>query len=429
METNSPAVKDSGNISPQLRSLLSLSFTCIKGLVLEEKALRTGFEALAKDIKTVETSSEIEKIRTQYRRLLVLMDDVEEKKLNSKNNTGNKKSYDSLEKKDDKTAIYPKLLAIFAQGTRHLCDKGDLLVEVLLEIEKGRFIFTDEKVDELVASLKNFFLGKLNEIETATKERNELKTIINALSTTLESFSSENSTYGIHLREYSARINHAVTLDDIVTVKKSILLDTEKIVAESETFRSKVSNAEDNLKKAGKRIKKLEEEIEKVKEASAIDPLTEIYNRGYFNRKLQETVDYFSRYGGKTSFVMLDIDHFKKFNDTYGHQVGDKVLKTVAALIKKNCRKTDFLFRYGGEEFAAILPNTNLKDGKEVAELLKIGVQKHSFKYKGEKVSVTISLGLTLFKQGDSMAKVIERADKALYQAKANGRNRVEVMY
>ncbi|MBF0275153.1 MAG: GGDEF domain-containing protein, partial [Nitrospinae bacterium] len=137
----------------------------------------------------------------------------------------------------------------------------------------------------------------------------------------------------------------------------------------------------------------------------------------------------FQRFQEKTTFIMFDIDHFKKFNDNYGHQVGDKVLQTVARLVQNNIRKTDYLFRYGGEEFSVILTKTNIKDGTKLAEIMRAALANHVFKFKGERVSVNISLGVTPLKAGDTVASLIERGDKALYKAKENGRNRVEVLY
>jgi len=429
MDTSVTENNNSSSVTAKLKSLLSLSFTCIKGFLSEEKEMVKVLDNLAQEIKTVETDEEVEKIRTQYRRLILQLDEIEERKKSENDPAKAKKDYGSLEKEHDSLSLHLQLIQTFAEGTRHLCDSQDLRRDELKEVEANTFQYSEEKVKGLIAHLKSFFLGKVNEIEVATKERAELKNIIKVLSGTVATFSSENDSFGVHLKDYAEKISQTDNLDDLVKFKGELLNDTKKLVEKSEQFRSKVSSSEENLKKADLRIKALEEEVERVKKESAIDPLTKVYNRGYFDRKMSETVDYFTRYETDSVLVMLDIDFFKKFNDNYGHQVGDKVLQIVASLIKKNTRKTDFLFRYGGEEFSVILTNSNIKDGKEIAEIFRIGVKEHEFKYQGKPVSITMSLGLTLFKKGDSPEKVIERADKALYQAKEKGRDRVEVMY
>ena len=157
-----------------------------------------------------------------------------------------------------------------------------------------------------------------------------------------------------------------------------------------------------------------------VERLSEIDKLTGIYNR----RKLDEYMDLESqranRYHQPLSFIMLDIDHFKHINDTYGHLVGDITLQTLAKILVDNLRKGDIVGRYGGEEFLIICPETNRDSAILLAEKLRIAVEKYTFE---ETKSMTISLGIAEFKENDTVKALFERTDKALYQAKHNGRN------
>ena len=157
------------------------------------------------------------------------------------------------------------------------------------------------------------------------------------------------------------------------------------------------------------------------------DGLTELFNHRYFQEQLQNQVQHAQRYDSKFSLIILDIDYFKKFNDTYGHQSGDAVLKQVANLLKKNVRMTDMVCRYGGEEISIILPNTNFDEAVLIAKKLCTLVSSKSFKLSNNKESgVTISLGVSTYGQdGQTPAQIIEFADKRLYNAKHNGRNRV----
>ncbi|NRA45294.1 MAG: sensor domain-containing diguanylate cyclase [Oligoflexales bacterium] len=167
----------------------------------------------------------------------------------------------------------------------------------------------------------------------------------------------------------------------------------------------------------------------KVKATQSItDKLTGLYNRTYFEHYLATTLNSLAQKGEshKISVIMADIDHFKAVNDTHGHQAGDFILEVVAKIFRENFRKTDILCRYGGEEFLAILPSTDLGGASMAAEKLREAVAAYSYVFNKTTIPVTISLGLAEVDIAtDSGETAIARADAALYHAKKNGRNRV----
>ncbi len=165
-------------------------------------------------------------------------------------------------------------------------------------------------------------------------------------------------------------------------------------------------------------------QAKKLAKMAFFDPLTQIFNRRFFMIRATADFNNSMRQGEPCSVIMVDIDHFKKFNDTYGHQYGDEVLKTVASVLSSNLRDSDVLGRYGGEEFVIFLPGTGIKEAERVAERLRQAVEK----YPMAKQKITISLGVTQCKPGDTLETMIKRADEGLYLAKENGRNRVEVV-
>lgn len=158
------------------------------------------------------------------------------------------------------------------------------------------------------------------------------------------------------------------------------------------------------------------------------DGLTELYNHRYFQEQIRMQVEQAKRYSNNFSLIIIDIDFFKKFNDTFGHQSGDAVLRQVAQTLKKNVRSTDIVCRYGGEEMSIILPNTEKDEAYSTAQKICNRVADRKFKLVGDKeTNVTISLGVATFPfDGDSAPKIIEAADKKLYEAKNNGRNQVK---
>ena len=175
-----------------------------------------------------------------------------------------------------------------------------------------------------------------------------------------------------------------------------------------------------------RRIYTLEQEV-------ITDPLMGIYNRRYLDRRLAEEIQRARRYELPFSIFLLDIDFFKRINDTYGHQIGDMVLQRLAQVIVDSVRELDVVIRYGGEEILAILPNTRVANAVELAERVRRKVAETMMVVADPKkdrpaIQVTVSIGVTGYRASggwDTTSKVVERADKALYQAKNQGRNRV----
>jgi len=156
---------------------------------------------------------------------------------------------------------------------------------------------------------------------------------------------------------------------------------------------------------------------------ACIDPLTSIPNRRKFNEVLNYELQRDSRYQKGLSLVLCDLDHFKRINDKHGHNIGDEALKEFTQLILENIRKTDIFARWGGEEFALLLPETELDTAVEMAEKLRQAIEQYEFPTIGK---FTASFGVTQYMEGDDEIKFVNRADNALYKAKENGRNKVE---
>lgn len=170
----------------------------------------------------------------------------------------------------------------------------------------------------------------------------------------------------------------------------------------------------------------LQKTLDELAQMSRIDGLTKIYNRRHWEESLHQEVAKAFRHDKKLSLIMLDLDHFKRLNDNYGHQCGDMVLVDVSALIGNMLRVEDTFGRYGGEEFSIILPETSLAGAIDLAERICRQVDENLFKYNGQNLEVTISLGVAQLTDSiDSSEALISKADSALYQAKAEGRNKV----
>ncbi|MCW3147549.1 diguanylate cyclase [Stutzerimonas stutzeri] len=166
--------------------------------------------------------------------------------------------------------------------------------------------------------------------------------------------------------------------------------------------------------------------LEEQRQKALLDSLTGLPNRAAWNERLTLEAARWQRYGGDLLLAVVDVDHFKRINDGYGHLAGDRVLKIIGSELQKRLRKTDFIARFGGEEFVLLLPATSIDAGLKVLEALRSGIDACPFHFKGERVQITFSAGLSAFASGDTPEQVFERADLALYRAKDAGRNRVE---
>ena len=183
----------------------------------------------------------------------------------------------------------------------------------------------------------------------------------------------------------------------------------------------RITQANKLLQEAKKDIEEKNKELEKL---AITDKLTNLYNRRKLDELLQNEIYRCERFNHSFGIAILDIDHFKKVNDTFGHQIGDKVLIEIATILKKHIRKTDYVGRFGGEEFVIICPESQEEGTYNLIENIRLDIAKHTF---NKVESITASFGIAIFKEEDSVESLLKRADVALYKAKNSGRNRVEM--
>ncbi|AVE06395.1 hypothetical protein CYL20_18130 [Pseudomonas palleroniana] len=186
------------------------------------------------------------------------------------------------------------------------------------------------------------------------------------------------------------------------------------------------------LKGLAERVASMEQEaqgyrehLEVQRQKALIDPLTGLPNRAAWSERLDQEVNAWHQRGNSLSLAILDLDHFKRINDGYGHLAGDKVLKIIANVLSKRLRPSDFIARFGGEEFVLLMPDSLLADALAVGEVLRAAIEACPFHFKGEPVTITVSMGVAQFLPGERSDLALKRADEALYRAKAAGRNKV----
>ncbi len=241
------------------------------------------------------------------------------------------------------------------------------------------------------------------------------------------------------LRQHVGGLQHSMReATDLTTLKAAVQTRLDGLLDTVDSYQQQRNEHE---KQVGARMQELvsrvatleqaasglQEHLAEQREKALQDPLTELPNRAAWDERLEQDVARWQRYGGDLLLAVLDVDHFKRINDSFGHLSGDRVLKIIAAELRKRLRKTDFIARFGGEEFALLLPETPLQGGVQLLENLRANIQQCPFHFKGARIEVTFSAGVSAFNAGDTAEKVFERADRAMYRAKESGRNRVEM--
>ena len=251
------------------------------------------------------------------------------------------------------------------------------------------------------------------------KERETAKEVFVAFTKIIYEMSQSSEKFDKTLNEQIDVIKASENMSDILSAKDVVL-------GQAKNFQSQTDAMREELEDSKRITSKLTQLLEQVESKAMIDPLTQVFNRGTYNMEIAQMIKEFKRYKNPAALIIIDIDHFKIFNDDYGHKAGDAVLTLVASVIKDAVRDTDMVFRYGGEEFVVLLDNLDLKNALTVAEKVRAQIESHHLTNKANVLNVTVSIGLSCFKEGDIETSIFERADKALYKGKQNGRNRVE---
>jgi len=288
---------------------------------------------------------------------------------------------------------------------------------------------TNKKLNDLEIKglYKEIYNDHENENETDPSLKyisKELKNIANNLEETLSNIIDKIDSYDSSLVKYGKRIEKTsknIKIDKVFSYINNIIQELQSIKKQNEVLKTQ-------MQKYRQEIERLQNELSTAKTEAEMDFLTQLPNRRRFVRALKDSLRNHKEKNYPFSLIVLDIDDFKKINDTYGHSGGDTVLKEIAYILKNYLRANTVIGRLGGEEFAILIPGINGKKAKHIAERIRKVLENRSISYKNKTIKVTASFGVTESVKKDTPESIIDRADKALYKAKNSGKNTVKII-
>jgi diguanylate cyclase len=257
-----------------------------------------------------------------------------------------------------------------------------------------------------------------------TDREKELRDIIDLLTKAMANIDVENRDFYNRVYDQSEKMEKITRLDDIKKIKTALAHEVSQM---REIVDIKKDQNRRQVQLLAGQVDSLRQELEKTRTKSMTDGLTGVYNREAFDDTLAELIERSRVMNSSFSILMLDLDDFKQINDTYGHVIGDRVLMAFSQKCRESIRGDDYIARYGGEEFVILLPGANFKNaikkGRQICDAIACARYTTSTEQNDDYLCVTVSIGVTASNKNDTPETAIERADKALYKAKRNGKN------
>jgi diguanylate cyclase (GGDEF)-like protein/PAS domain S-box-containing protein len=271
----------------------------------------------------------------------------------------------------------------------------------------GNFLYGNSKSEEIIGYRREELIGK-KFLELNLLTENSLNKAIQMLQENMKGKSTGPDEIGLVSKE-GRLIPVEINTSLVRRMGQEIVLGFVRDI----TDRKRVEEA-------------LRESEHRYQELSIVDDLTQLYNSRHFHAQLESEIERSNRYGQPLTLLILDLDKFKQFNDTYGHVEGDYVLSRLGQVIKRCLRETDSAYRYGGEEFTIILPMTTNEEGRITGKRIQAELRKETFSsVVGQEVYMTVSIGLAQYKPKEEIKAFVHRVDQLMYQAKQNGRDRI----
>ena len=383
---------------------LSMALT---SLLKATPPLASESESIASAIKLAANESELNHIGARLKQLCFQIE---------------LKSGDTAEQQE----LLLRLFSLLLENVRELLDDDNWLrgqIEVVQNLISGPI--DHRALQEATRSLKDVIYKqgvlKHSLAESKTSVKNMMATFIDRL----DVMTSTTTNYQKKIDQYSHKISNTRDLNEVENIIHGILDETQTIQQEASNSRQIMLAAQKEVKEAEVRIKELEDKLAHMSELVREDQLTGSLNRRGLDDVFEREADRADRRGTPMCAAMLDLDNFKKLNDTHGHAAGDEALIHVVRIVKQTLRSIDVIARYGGEEFLIVMPETSLEEAARAMTRVQRELTTHFFTANDQRLFITFSAGVAIRSPHESQDSVVKRADKAMYEAKKSGKNRV----
>lgn len=403
-----PLTTVDGNLLPEMRELFAYTLeTAISTQLIASPALASDAQALAKTIRRAASPDELKQFLTQLKRFAFKLELLAEDQAELRNSLLG-------------------LLRLLVENVTELVLDDQWLHG---QIEVVRDIITQplsqRALDDAERRLKEVIF-KQSQLKFSLQEaKASLQKMLAGFVDHLADFADATSDYHDKIEVCAQRISSARDISELGTVLTDVMRETETIQRNAQKSRDELRSTQAQVKESEARIRELEDELAKTSELVRYDQLTGVLNRRGLEEMFEKETARANRHDTVLCVGLLDIDNFKKLNDSMGHDAGDQALVHLARVCRETLRPQDTVARYGGEEFIILLPETPLEDATAVLTRLQRELTKRFFLHDNEKVLITFSAGVTQMHADDTQASVLKRADEAMYQAKQTGKNRV----
>lgn len=397
-------------VTRQLRDMLSRTLTFAVAALLDgSPALVSEAESLGAAVKTAYSDDALADVAARLKQLCYQIDI---------------KSGDVAEQQE----LLLRLFKLLLENVSELLDEDSWLrgqVDVVQELIAGPI--EPRALEEATRSLKEVIYKQgqlkhsLSDVKVTVK--NMMLTFIDRLGSVATSTGDFHEKIGV----FSEQISHTDNIAELNKILDEVLRETRTVQSEALAARDRMILARQEVQEAEQRIHTLEAKLQHMSELVREDQLTGSLNRRGLDDVFERETARSDRRGTPLCIALLDLDDFKRLNDTYGHQAGDSALKHLVKIVKETLRTMDVIARFGGEEFLIMLPETTVEAASQTMTRLQRELTKHFFLHDNEKVLITFSAGVALRKPNEDQASLVQRADQAMYEAKKTGKNRVIV--
>lgn len=282
-------------------------------------------------------------------------------------------------------------------------------------------------IDDIYALIYERIEKDKNEVlKHAGDVENSVDDILNSINSLIDSGKIKSNSVEDLKNELDEINKEKVDLDNFIPIKEKLSIVANSLNSELITMVKELENKKSEIESLKHTIGKLQSDLREAEKTSKTDYLTGVLTKRGLEEELQKHESNFERKGRDYAIVFFDIDHFKRVNDTYGHDVGDMILKIFSKSIEDKCRKSDALGRFGGEEFVAVIPEISEENVIAFGEKVRKSIEKGVFEYKDENIKITVSGGIAMRSKNDGMRMTMKDADEKLYYAKNNGRNQIK---